>query len=255
MTAVPLFYHRGSPQLPGPVWKDNKCAFDSLVMALLNIRVNMQENPLFANTNRGIQLMHLEFPVLTDVIERFIRSEISNIEFTALALDLFRNYALTDIRWVENDYLSIDGLVEFTFQKMKMNPISLAETVSEMPVSIETTNSFSDHQIKYDCICSGCGKALRTVVEGDFQIIFSPRDDLTGDALNALTLPAIINFFIERRKAHHLKRVKGVCCEGREVKCEFRVVKIPEILIFQFNADKTVSIIIPLPLHHIDLYY
>ena len=77
-TGGPLFSRRGSVQLAKPVWRDNKCALDSLLITLLAIRVNMKENPLFSN-DRGLLLMTEELPALTNLIDKFLVADISNL--------------------------------------------------------------------------------------------------------------------------------------------------------------------------------
>ena len=43
---APLYYRRGQVCLPGPAWCNNKCAFDSVLMALVVCRIVMSEDSL-----------------------------------------------------------------------------------------------------------------------------------------------------------------------------------------------------------------
>lgn len=98
--AAPLFYHRGALQIPGPVWKNNKCSFDSLMMSLLLARIAIKEDAKFQCGN-GLHLMAAEFPTLTTTMDAFLNAEISNIEMTDRLLQEFNGMNKSSREWRE----------------------------------------------------------------------------------------------------------------------------------------------------------
>ena len=97
---VPLHYRKNQLLLPGPVWNDNKCAFDAFLMALIAIRVAIKEESIFDGLrSKGIKIMDSEYPEVSALLESFLTARINCIEFKARALVLFEGIALYDERW------------------------------------------------------------------------------------------------------------------------------------------------------------
>lgn len=248
-TAAPLFYHRGSAQLPGPVWRDNKCALDSILMTLLAIRVNMKENPLFSN-DRGLLLMTEELPALTNLIDKFLVADISNLEFTATAWDIFHDYAIRNESWIQNYFMPVDAIFEYTFKVMRISTISNVDRDDYSPDqfirnSTRRQTSFMDHQFQYSFRCSSCRKAIKTYVDTDYQLFFPIAIDIDSDLANECTHVSgfLDYYFYQIRKNHHMVRLKNTtkCCGGDDFDCEVSVLLIPEVLVVQFIADGDVS--------------
>lgn len=248
LTAAPLFYHRGSAQIPGPVWKDNKCALDSILVSLLAIRINMKENPLFSN-GRGSLLMMQELPVLTDLIDKFLVADISNIEFTATAWDIFYHFAIREPNWIANRFFSVDSIFEYTVKQLRITTISNADCdVSRDQLirnSTQRKTSFMDHQFQYSFRCSSCRKAIKTCVDTDYQLWFPLDIDVDSDVAKKYThLSEYLNhYYYHIRKNHHLVRLqrKMKCCDGDNFDCEVSSLLIPEVYVVQFIADGNVS--------------
>lgn len=92
MNAYPLHYQRWADAIPGPPWNDNKCAFDSLIFALLISQISLNDHFLMSSSNRGnIMIMEMELHSVFHLNKMFLDGLLSNIELKREYLHLWRN--------------------------------------------------------------------------------------------------------------------------------------------------------------------